>query len=89
MSPEPLPAKEYGTPSRPSTQEFDDEELLIELLLLRLCTAGAAADKACGAIVRSAACAAGNLPKAGRPHASASNNTNTPSNRKKPLPVRE
>ena len=37
-----IPANEYGAPSSQLTQELDDEELL-ELPLLRLCTDGATA----------------------------------------------
>ena len=53
-----------------STQEFDYEELL--LLLLRLCTAGAAANEACGATIVTSSRATG------------SNHTNTASNRQDP-----
>ena len=52
---------------------LDDEELLLELPLLRLCTDGAAAIEAGGAIVRSAAGAPGKLPIA--PNACASSNS--------------
>ena len=65
-------------PSQPS-QEFDDEELLLELTLLRLCTDGAAAIEAGGSIVRSAAGALGNLPK--EPHARASSNSANTANK--------
>ena len=53
-------------------QELDDDELLLELPLLRLCTDGAAAIEVGGDIVRSAAGAPGKLPKA--PYARASSN---------------
>ena len=58
--------------SQPSL-ELDDEELLLELPLLRLGTDGAAAIKVGGDIVRSAAGAPGKLPKA--PNARASSNS--------------
>ena len=45
------------------TPELDDEELLIEVLLLRLGTNGAAAIEVGGDIVKSAARAPGKLPK--------------------------
>ena len=66
-------------PSQP-TQEFDDEELLLELPLLRLCTNGAAAIEAGSAIVRRpAAGALGKLPKA--PNARASSNSANTANK--------
>ena len=69
---------EQGTPSSQPTQELDDDELLLELQLLRHCKDGAAAIEAGGAIVRSAAGAPGMLPRAPTARAS-SNNTNTAS----------
>ena len=45
-------------------QELDDEELLLELPLLRFGTDGAAAIEAGGDFARSAARAPGKLPKA-------------------------
>ena len=56
-----LPEQDTSWQVSEYTQALDDEELLLELLLLQLCTAGAAANEACGAIVRSAAGAPGNL----------------------------
>ena len=54
-------AREYGTPSSQPTQDFDDEELLLELLLLRLDTDGATAIEVGGDIVRSAVGAPGKV----------------------------
>ena len=56
---------EYGTPSSQPTQELDDEEPLLELPLLRLGTERAAI-KVGGDVVKSAASAAGMLPKSTR-----------------------
>ena len=54
----------FGTPASQPTQELDDEELLLELPLLRLCTDGT--------IVKSPTSAPGRLPKT--PNARASSN---------------
>ena len=58
--------------SSQATLEVDDEELLLELPLLRLGTDGAATIEVGGDIVKSAVGAPGKLPKA--PHAEASSN---------------
>ena len=63
-------------PSSHSTFELDDEELLLELPLLRLGTEGAAAIEVGGDIVRSTVGAPGKLPKASNARAS-SNSANT------------
>ena len=54
---------QFGERCQPSL-ELDDEELLLELPLLRLGTVGAAAIEVGGDIVRSAGGAPGKLPKA-------------------------
>ena len=60
-------------PSRQATQELDDEELLLELPLLRVDTDGATGNDVGGETVRSAVRAPGMLPEA--PNASASTNS--------------
>ena len=66
------------------TPELDDEELLLEVPLLRLGTNGAATLEVGGDIVKSAARAPGKLPK--QPNARAfSNSANTAKKRPHPL----
>ena len=55
-------------PSRQATQELDDEELLLELPLLRLDTDGATGNDVGGEIVRSAVRAPGMFPEAPHRH---------------------
>ena len=66
-----------------SAHELDEEELLLELPLLRLGTGGAAAIEVGGDSVRSAVGPPGKLPKAPNAKAS-SNNANTASKRLNP-----
>ena len=68
----------HFSPSQPSL-ELDDEELLLELPLLRLGTDGATAIEVGGVIVRSAVGAPDKLPKA--PNARASSNSANTANK--------
>ena len=71
---------EYGTPSKQATQQLYDEELLLELPLLRLGTDGAATIEIGGDIVRPAVGAPGKLPKA--PNARTSFNSANTANKR-------
>ena len=81
-------ASEYSAPSNQPTREFDDEELLLELPLLRLGIDGKTPIEVGGDIVRSAARVPGMFPKARNARAS-SNSADTATQRLNPTLQRD